>query len=235
MKRIRHFVLIGCLALWTASAYALPPQVEMDRLSLQARDALETRDYATAVEKMARMRSLGVKLPDSFYYQYGAALLELGRYKEAQEMLGKYLQDGRQVKFYSEALEKYNRAEAGASGARGKLQKVHINSRGGLMSTYDLDGQRSQIQLVPGLKYSLDDVIRLAHERSWPESISTFENRNREEISSSFPALHAYLAGRLPPDKVLLFIPRKENLRAGEITMDRDVFMLFKTESVDLP
>ncbi|MFZ2890509.1 DUF1566 domain-containing protein, partial [Sulfuricurvum sp.] len=104
--------LICLLALSLSSTlYALPPQVEADRLGLAAKTAMEAKDYKTAVEKLEAMQKLGVKLPDTFSYHYGVSLLETGRYKDALAMFDEYLSQGQGAKFYKEALERYNLAE----------------------------------------------------------------------------------------------------------------------------
>lgn len=106
-------LLISAIAatLLSTQLFALPPQVEADRLGLAAKTAMEAKDYKTAVEKLKAMQKLGVKLPDSFSYHYGTALLSMGDPDEALKMFDIYLSQGSTAKFYKEALEKYTLAE----------------------------------------------------------------------------------------------------------------------------
>lgn len=108
---MKNFKLLLAVAVLSVNIWALPPQVEADRLFVKAKDALDSKDYATAVQSLSKAQKLGVKLPDTFSYHYGTALLGMGNYDEALKMLDSYLAQGSTAKFYKEALEKYNFAE----------------------------------------------------------------------------------------------------------------------------
>lgn len=110
MKKIYLMLFVATFAL---SAHALPPQVEADRLQLQAKSALDAEDYAQAAESLAKAEKLGVKLPDTFYFHYGRALAGTGDLDRAQSMLDRYLEHaGSKGKFYKEALVELNNIEA---------------------------------------------------------------------------------------------------------------------------
>lgn len=123
------FISAIVVTLLSTQLFALPPQVEADRLGLAAKTAMETKDYKTAVEKLEAMQKLGVKLPDTFSYHYGVSLLETGRYKESLAMFDQYLSQGQGAKFYKEALEKYNVAEEKDN----ESKQVFIDNTTGLM------------------------------------------------------------------------------------------------------
>ncbi|MGZ3182127.1 MAG: hypothetical protein ACXU8N_06780 [Telluria sp.] len=93
-------------------ALALPPKVEADRLMLQAKNALDKKDYAKAVDAFDRADKLGIALPESYYLQYGSALAAQKKWSAAHDVLEGYLNKfGDTGKFYKEALAQYVLAE----------------------------------------------------------------------------------------------------------------------------
>lgn len=119
---------LGGLLLLTlaAGAHALPPEIEADRLAIQAKAALDAENYAAADAALMRLQALGVALPDQFYYLRGVAANGIGKYKRALTNLEEYLKrTGKGGKYYAPALktysqaeEAYNRATAAATQAR---------------------------------------------------------------------------------------------------------------------
>jgi hypothetical protein len=110
MKKISAALFIFLLSF---SALALPPTVEVDRLLLQAKSALDTKDYAQATESLTKAEKLGVKLPDTFYYHYSRAYAGTGKLELGLDMLERYLSlSGSNGKFYQEALVEMNNIEA---------------------------------------------------------------------------------------------------------------------------
>ncbi|WP_157691529.1 hypothetical protein [Noviherbaspirillum autotrophicum] len=109
MKRIG--LLLVALS-FSAVALALAPEIEADRLLLQAKTALDANDYAQATASLAKAEKLGTKLPDTFYYHYGYALFKMDDIEKGRRMLERYLNEtGTKGKFYREALETLNAVE----------------------------------------------------------------------------------------------------------------------------
>lgn len=106
---------IGLLLLalaFSAGVWALPPQIEVDRLLLQAKTALDANDYTQATASLAKAEKLGTKLPDNFYYHYGYALFKMDDIEKSRRMLERYLNEtSTKGKFYREALETLNAVE----------------------------------------------------------------------------------------------------------------------------
>ncbi len=110
MKRLTCMLIALILS---ANAWALPPEIELDRLLFQAKAALDTSDYALATESLMKAEKLSVKLPDTFYYHYGRASFGSGKFEQARDLLEKYLTlSGTKGKFYQEALVELNNIEA---------------------------------------------------------------------------------------------------------------------------
>lgn len=123
MSRLLAFLCAGLLLALTATAQALPPAVEADRLALQAKAALDARDFSTADEALSRMEALGVALPDQFFYLRGIAANGVGKYKRALKYLDSYLQrTGNKGKYYQQALTAYTAAETGVKQAQADYQ-----------------------------------------------------------------------------------------------------------------
>ena len=110
MKYVHRLIL--CLALSTASlsAWALPPDIEADRLLLLIKAARDAKDYSKEVENLEALAALNVPLPDSFYFHYGNALVETKAYRRAKSMYEKYLLvAGKSGKYYGDALTALNK------------------------------------------------------------------------------------------------------------------------------
>ncbi len=110
---MKWLVIFFVALFFSEATFALPPAVELDRLLLQAKSALDAKDYAQATESLSKAEKLGVKLPATFYYHYGLAYAGTGQLEKGHSMLEKYLElSGTKGKFYREALEELNKIEA---------------------------------------------------------------------------------------------------------------------------
>lgn len=127
--KTKRLIVSALLAITLSSnLFALPPQVEMDKLALGAKTSIDEHKFGLALEKLEKMKSLNTKLPDTYWYHYGTVLLEIDDVKGAIAALDKYLEQGQSAKFYKEALDKSNRAEEIE-----KTQNVFIDTSTGLM------------------------------------------------------------------------------------------------------
>lgn len=126
VKRI-SLVLISTVLSMSAWA-ALLPQIEMDRLLLQAKAALDAKNFAQASESLANAEKLGIALPDTFYYHSGRANAGAGRLEQAQASYSKYLEmSGTKGKFYQEALIGMNEVEAAVNARNAAAAEEKVN------------------------------------------------------------------------------------------------------------
>ncbi len=168
MKKLIFTILFAS----ALSAHALPPQVEADRLLLQAKSALDAKDYAQARESLSKVEKLGVKLPDTFYYHYGRALASTGDFERAQSMLDKYLTlSGTKGKFYKEALVEMNNVEA-AIKKRDADKLADINKR-----EAERDADR--------VKYNKELTEYRENIQKCPELFATRVNNARERLDKA--------------------------------------------------
>ena len=108
---MKYLTLLLALTL-SSGAWALPPQIEADRLAMQGKTALDAGDYDTAVQSFERMAALNIKVPDSFYYHSGRAYSGVKKWDKARAAYEKYLnQAGTRGKYYPEALAGFNKAD----------------------------------------------------------------------------------------------------------------------------
>ncbi|HSR64250.1 MAG TPA: tetratricopeptide repeat protein [Xanthomonadaceae bacterium] len=113
----------ACLAVLllaaSAAAFALPPQVELDRLMLHAGTALDAKAYGEALEQLAQARRLGLALPEHFALEQATALAGLGEATEAKAVLDAYFNRyGTRGASYAPALALLVRIETGQVDAR---------------------------------------------------------------------------------------------------------------------
>jgi hypothetical protein len=105
------------LALSAGTALALPPAVELDRLMLHAKTALDGNAYAEAAENLAKAQKLGIALPEDFALSYATALNGMGKTDEAKRVLENYLnKHGTKGASYKPALALLVQIESGGKG-----------------------------------------------------------------------------------------------------------------------
>jgi hypothetical protein len=111
MKQVRPLILALSLSAASLFAWALPPDMEADRLLLLVKAARDAQDYPTEVQHMEELGALNVALPDSYYYHYANALAHIKSERRAKAMYEKYLMvAGKNGKYYGDALAALNRS-----------------------------------------------------------------------------------------------------------------------------
>ncbi|WP_040038520.1 tetratricopeptide repeat protein [Noviherbaspirillum autotrophicum] len=109
---MKHLTSILFALILSTNAWALPPQIEADRLLLQAKTALDANDYEIAIQSFEKAAVLNVKMPDTFYFHFGKAYSGAKKWEKARAAYEQYLnQTGTRGKFYREALEGFNQAD----------------------------------------------------------------------------------------------------------------------------
>lgn len=110
---MKKLVTVLLALMLSAPVWALPPQIELDRLLLQAKTALDGSDYAVAIDSLEKARALNLKLPETYYFHVGRAYAGAKKWEESRKAYEQYLeQAGAKGKFYKEALEGFNQADA---------------------------------------------------------------------------------------------------------------------------
>lgn len=89
MTTIRLFILTLCLTAASASTWALPAEIEADRLLLLIKAARDAKDYPTEVQRMEDLAALNVALPESYYFHYANALVHIKSERRAKAMYEK--------------------------------------------------------------------------------------------------------------------------------------------------
>jgi TPR repeat protein len=88
---MKVFLAVLLMLVPASAAFALPPQVELDRLMLHAKTALDAKAYDEALTQLEQAKKLGVALPESFALEQATALAGLGKSDEAKAVLDAYL------------------------------------------------------------------------------------------------------------------------------------------------
>jgi tetratricopeptide (TPR) repeat protein len=113
MKRLTALLFTLTLS---ASVCALPPEIEADRLILQAKKSLDSGEYETSITSFEKAEKLNAKMPQTFYFHLGKAYSGAKKWDSAKAAYEKYLdQFGTKGKYYREALEAFNQADAEAA------------------------------------------------------------------------------------------------------------------------
>ncbi|MDX1694964.1 MAG: hypothetical protein R3208_14450 [Ketobacteraceae bacterium] len=96
------------LVVWlllAGSAYALPPEIEVDRLILAAREKLAQQDYPAAREYLERVAPLGVEPPADYYLLYGRVYYDADAWEKAKQHFETYVEmAGKEGEAYKESL-----------------------------------------------------------------------------------------------------------------------------------
>lgn len=100
------------MILSVGTALALPRAVELDRLMLHAKAALNAKSYKEAADHLSQAKKLGLALPERFTLDYATALAGLGRTDDATRIVDEYFSKyGTKGASYKEVLELLVRME----------------------------------------------------------------------------------------------------------------------------
>ena len=119
---VRQLLVLSAVALTTvlapAAAPELPPEIQVDRLLVQAEREIEDGEHWSAVFTFARILEVseehGLEIPAEFWFRQAGVLQGAGLHERAIEASTRYLQDtGREGEHYRAALEILDAAEVG--------------------------------------------------------------------------------------------------------------------------
>lgn len=91
IRKISGFFLVLSLVLVNLS-YALPPEIEADRLGLIAQDHMKKGEFAKAITTFDKIHELNIELPGPYYFFYGFALNKTGEFESSTKLIYKYLE-----------------------------------------------------------------------------------------------------------------------------------------------
>ena len=114
--RVPAIVLAGALASISCGAAELPPDIQADRLLVQADRQLRAGEDAAAVATLDRILALqrdhGLEIPPAFWFKHAQASLDASLFGKAIDSATEYLrQAGREGAHYLEALRVLDAAE----------------------------------------------------------------------------------------------------------------------------
>ena len=125
---VAQILLMSAVALTTiptpeSAAQHLPPEMQVDRLLVQAEREIEGGDHRSAVVTFERIVAVceehGLEIPTEFWFRQAGVLQEAGLHKRAVEASTRYLQEaGREGEHYRAALEILDAADVGLTEAR---------------------------------------------------------------------------------------------------------------------
>ena len=112
-------VLLAC----EPGAQELPPEMQVDRLLVQAEREIEDGEHWSAVFTFERILAVceehGLEVPTEFWFRQAGVLQGAGLHERAVEASTRYLQEaGREGEHYRAALEILDAAEVGLAEAR---------------------------------------------------------------------------------------------------------------------
>ena len=123
------------ISLASQASFALPPEMEMDRLVLAAEKKLEEQEFDAARIYIQRVTELKVEPLPGFYFLAGKVSLHFGELDKAQQQLTQYVEvAGREADNYEAALqmltqiEERKLAQEAAAGSRQEVKKIQTES-----------------------------------------------------------------------------------------------------------
>ena len=110
------FGVLAALAFLPCLAQELPPEIQVDRLMVQAEREAAGGDHWSAAITLERSLEIyeehGLEIPVAFWFRQARVFHDAGQYEQAIEASIRYLQEaGRQGEHYLAALELYDAAE----------------------------------------------------------------------------------------------------------------------------
>ena len=98
-------VLFLVLLLLAGVAHSLPPEIEIDRLILAAKEKLADQDYPAARAYLDRVAPLGVEPPAEYYLVFGRVYYQADAWEKAKNHFESYVQmAGKEGEAYEESL-----------------------------------------------------------------------------------------------------------------------------------
>lgn len=152
------------MILSVGTALALPRAVELDRLMLHAKAALNAKSYQEAADHLSQAKKLGIALPESFPLDYATALAGLGRTDDAKGILDEYFKRyGTKGASYKEVLELLVRMENQEHGkSRAAIQPASAPRAG----NRQVDVMNQSVPARPQLPFVVSEDIWQAIEAS---------------------------------------------------------------------
>ncbi len=153
-------------ALFSTSAWGLPPVLEAKKNWLGVENALEKDDYAKALEYLENMNTLGVKLKPDYYFQYGRSLIKSGKSSKGLDYLNRYIEKaGEEGEYVEWALELMNEGEEQVAMAKKKEKEEFVQQRLAKIKAEN-EGPHSeglgQLGLTPESEFFAQVVARLS-------------------------------------------------------------------------
>lgn len=190
IKPLVHHLVAAMLALLSCSSvWALPAEMEADRLILAAEEKLSDQNYDAARGYLDRIEALKVTPAPRFYYLAGQIAFHYGELAKANELLARYVEEaGREAEFYEDALRKITQIEEqrdsreAVSQSRDQLRE--IKASGGIeredMAGIAYDDKVRKLYIAPTLQDSL-----VLHINSLLNSYEYLEGRVKNRDSSA--------------------------------------------------
>ena len=165
-----------------SAARELPPEVQVDRLLVQAEREIEDGEHWSAVFTFERILAVseehGLEVPVEFWFRQAGVLQGAGLHELAIEASTRYLQEaGREVEHYRAALEILDAAEkelsirAQEAARRQQLQRLDATVQE-LVGQLPMQGPRRDVMGKPYVETTTELAIRLAGCRLGIEIVS---------------------------------------------------------------
>ena len=145
-----------------SSVWALPADMEADRLILAAEEKLAEQNYDAARGYLDRIDALKVSPAPKFYYLAGQIAFHYGELVKANEQLSRYVEEaGREAEFYEDALRKITQIELqrDSRDAVSQSRDQLIQASGGIerddRAGQAYDDKVSKLYIAPTLQDSL--------------------------------------------------------------------------------
>ncbi len=104
--RSLRYLLFSMLFFSATVAHSLPPEIEVDRLILAAKEKLADQDYPAARQYLERVSPLNVEPPAEYYLLYGQVYYESDAWEQAKSHFEKYVEmAGKEGEAYQESLK----------------------------------------------------------------------------------------------------------------------------------
>ena len=116
-RRVRHLIgMLAALAVSPCLGQELPPDIQVDRLMVQAERETAGGEHWSAVLTLERTLEVyeehGLEIPAAFWFRQADVLQDAGLHEQAIDASTRYLQEaGRDGEHYIAALELYDAAE----------------------------------------------------------------------------------------------------------------------------
>ena len=183
------------------TAAALPPDIEADRLLIEAEQFINNNNFAQAASTLEEILTLqqqhNLEIPVDFYFRYAEIILNSDDQEKGEKAylaVTHYLETaGRAGEHYQQALELYNQASVLHSQEISRNLIDEINGEARLEIVRQLIANGADVNAIVDVNVAEEETVEEAVEEAVEEWIRSITSNYRREVDASDVAMLLFI------------------------------------------